>query len=61
MLEKIKQIGTNARPYLTVLIIILLIYNIVVVPVFAAHGVLLPILVLDEATKFLLLINSMGA
>lgn len=60
MLEKIKAIGNNARPYLTCLIMCILVYNIIIVPVLAANGIPAPILVIDEATRFLLMISSMG-
>ncbi len=60
-MEQIKKFASNAKSVLTFLIIIVIFYNMVLVPILMAFGVPAPILMIDEATRFLMTIGTLGA
>lgn len=60
-MEKLKKFATNAKSVLTFLIILVIFYNMIVVPVLTAFGVPAPILMIDEATRFLITLGTIGA
>lgn len=60
-MEKIKKFASNAKSVLTFLIIIVIFYNMVLVPILMAFGVPAPVLMIDEATRFLITLGTMGA
>lgn len=60
-MEKLKKIATNAKSILTFLIIFVIFYNMVLVPILMAFGVPAPVLMIDEATRFLITLGTMGA
>lgn len=60
-MEKLKKFATNAKSILTFLIIFVIFYNMVLVPILMAFGVPAPVLMIDEATRFLITLGTMGA
>lgn len=60
-MEKFKKFATNAKSILTFLIIFVIFYNMVLVPILMAFGVPAPVLMIDEATRFLITLGTMGA
>lgn len=60
-MEKLKKLATNAKSILTFLIIFVIFYNMVLVPILMAFGVPAPVLMIDEATRFLITLGTMGA
>lgn len=60
-MEKLKKFATNAKSILTFLIIFVIFYNMILVPILMAFGVPAPVLMIDEATRFLITLGTMGA
>lgn len=60
-MEKVKKFATNAKSILTFIIIFVIFYNMVLVPILMAFGVPAPVLMIDEATRFLITLGTMGA
>lgn len=60
-MEKFKMFANNSKSVLTFLIVLVVFYNMVVVPVLAFFGIPAPVLIVDEAVKFLMTLSTLGA
>lgn len=60
-MDKFKNIFSNAKSFLTFTIILVIFYNMVFVPILGLFGIPAPVLVIDEATRFLITLGTIGA